>query len=576
MNGTRVCLLLTCLCAIFFLTAPAWGTNHALIIGVGAYPHLPSKDRLEGPSHDVRALTETLTTFCDFAPENITRLVDSQATHKAILKALGGMKNKTRPGDFIFIYFSGHGTSWNDNDTAILNMDANTGALVPVDFSLNAPLEDMREKLIIGKRDLFPIIQDLEQGRNVLTIFDACYSGQTVRSCFPSRVARGKTRHLTLPANNEKMVDDYDDDDDEPPSSYGEDTIKRPSYPYNNTVYISAAGDYEEAMDIDTQTIQAGFTTVDGHPHGALTNALLHALQGTAGADIDGNGSLTYMELKNSVSTAVSRDFKHTPCMLYPENWQDIPKRVAFRIPPSSPPEDISASIHTTLGVKLEGAARKLKPEIEALPNIKTVTGDYDVLVTPARATTAGGQDLFHFYLPNQTLLATIPAREVPQWLSRQVRVRELTGLNYPPAGFHVFTEVLGGGGVLLEGSSMGFRMQNDGDSWLLLINIDSTGIINVLYPAFPNEIPMVPAGKGVNMPDMAKVIPPNFGTEYLKAFAFKKPPTDLTYFMGAAFTPDDPKFNRFMEMVSKPGPAAQMTISVKTAARGDVISGGN
>lgn len=567
-NVAVVCLRMICLSVIFFSTAPAWGTNHALLIGVGAYPHLLFREQLEGPPNDVQALAETLTAVCDFTPENITRLVDQQATHAAILKAMGGMRNKTRPGDFIFIYFSGHGTSRHNKKTGILNMDTNTGALVPVDFKTNTTPEKMMEKLIIGKRDIFPIIKELEQGRSVLAIFDACYSSQTVRS-LPSLVVRGKPRYVNLP------IDDDDEADDDS-FTYGTDTIKRPPYPYANTVYISAAGDFEPALDIDTQTIQAGFVTVDGHPHGALTNALLHALQGTARANIDGDGYLTYMELNNSVRTAVVRDFGHTPCMLYPEHWQDIPSRMAFRVSSSPPPEDITPNIQTILGVRLEGTAQKLKPEIEALPHIKTVTGDYDVLVIPTPTATSDAQPLFHLYLPNQTLLATVPADEVSQRLSRQVRVRELTGLDYPPAGFHVFTELLGGGGVLLEGSSIGFRMQNDGDAWLVLINIGPTGVINMLYPAFPNETPMVPAGKGVSLPDVAEVVPPNFGTEYLKAFAFKKPPADLTYFMGAAFPPEDPRFDRFMEMVTHSGPAAQMTIRVKTAARADVTSAGN
>ena len=35
---------------------------------------------------------------------------------------------------------------------------------------------------IIGKRDLRPIFAELERERRVLVIFDACFSGKTVRS----------------------------------------------------------------------------------------------------------------------------------------------------------------------------------------------------------------------------------------------------------------------------------------------------------------------------------------------------------------------------------------------------------
>lgn len=555
-----------CLAVLFYLTIPAWATNHALLIGVGSYPHLPLKDQLDGPPHDVRALTDTLTTACDFAPENITCLVDKAATRTAILQAMGGMKSQTRPGDFIFIYFSGHGTSQHNNKAASLTMGAHTGALVPVDFSTDGSPEAMLERLIIGKRDLFPVIDDLEKDRHVLAVFDACYSGQAIRSPLP----RGKFRYVALP------VDALDDSEDDAPAAYGTDTIQRPPYPYVNTVYISAADAFEEAMDIDRKTIYQGFMTVDGLPHGAMTNALLRAMQGKAGADVDGDGYLTYAELYTNIRNAVNRDFAHTPCMLYPENRQDMTKRIAFRIPSPPPPENISTNIRTTLRVKLAGTARALKSEVAALSGIETVDGEYDVLVTPFAAKTNGTETIFRLYLQNQTLLATVPSGEVIQRLSRQVQVQKLTALDYPPAGFHVFTEAIGGSGLLLEGSFIGFRILNDADAWLLLINIGPTGAINVLYPAFENEMPMVPAGKGVNMPDVAKVVPPYFGTEYLKAFAFKKRPGDLKHFMGATFTPDDPEFNRFMKMVTNAGPATQMTIRVKTAARAELSSAGN
>ncbi|MEW6267650.1 MAG: hypothetical protein AB1641_31645 [Thermodesulfobacteriota bacterium] len=64
--------------AAFYVNS-ALAANHALLIGIGRYPHLADRQQLEGPPHDVAALERMLTVAWGFEPENIAALVDGQA-----------------------------------------------------------------------------------------------------------------------------------------------------------------------------------------------------------------------------------------------------------------------------------------------------------------------------------------------------------------------------------------------------------------------------------------------------------------------------------------------------------------
>ena len=104
----------------------ASAANHALLIGIGQY----QTRVLEGPPHDVAALKTVLASRYDFNTANIRTLVDQEANRKRILSELDQLIHRSRSGDRIFIYFSGHGTSRRD-DLMALPLPHASGALVP-------------------------------------------------------------------------------------------------------------------------------------------------------------------------------------------------------------------------------------------------------------------------------------------------------------------------------------------------------------------------------------------------------------------------------------------------------------
>ena len=70
---------------------------------------------LEGPPNDVESLAEALVADWGFAPWEIEKLVGATASRAHVLEALDRMVERTRPGDHVLIYFSGHGISGHDH-----------------------------------------------------------------------------------------------------------------------------------------------------------------------------------------------------------------------------------------------------------------------------------------------------------------------------------------------------------------------------------------------------------------------------------------------------------------------------
>ncbi len=539
---------------IFFILAPpgADAANHALLIGVGEYEHIDESYWLQGPPYDVSALKEVLETTWGFRSDHITTLVNDKARRGKILSELSALDKKTKSGDSLFIYFSGHGVSAYDPRSKKLGLDPLTGALAPADFTFGSP-DEMRKGLIIGARDLRPVFEKLEKNHRLLVVFDACYSGYTVRALR----GVGKARNLPM---------EWEDLTGEAPGEFGASTLKRPEYPYKNIVYLSASSMREIAVDITREDIDNGVETMDGKPHGAFTNALLKGLRGAADANHD--SVITHRELYSLAREEVSRRFLHTPGMLYSEKNRDVIDTPVFggRIGKNAPEGVLLPD--RELMVKIEGLDPPLARRIAGVDGLKVVKGGEDIRVSRKR-------DVFRLHLSNGYPLAALPAGkpdQVVERLARQVKIKGLVGLSIKGQRFNVFVELTGPDGVLVEGDEVGFRVDVEADSYLLLINIDPTGFINVIYPYKREELAVRKANVDLRLSEIGEVQPP-FGVEYIKAFAFRRRPPGLAGLVAGEFDPMDKRFSGLMDLLRIYGrDGAQTTIQVKTCAKKDIV----
>jgi hypothetical protein len=539
----------TALVAVLLACAPsafAQGTKHALLVGVGDYIYdVPD---LEGPPHDIQALQKSLTGKWGFDPRNIKVLLDHDATKAGILAALDSLSTRTKPSDYVFIYFSGHGTS--SFERSDLGLDGNTGAVVPADFNLEAP--DLRAGLVVGSRDLRPRLEKLDKDREVFVVFDSCYSGAAVRSLR----AVGRPRYVPMPTRGLA-----------PPASavaeedFGALTAKSPPYPYTNTLYISAASKSESARDVTSVDIGSGRAkTVDGKPHGALTNSLLDALSGSS--DTNHDGMVSYEELYEFIRDEVTEGFPQQPQLLIPEakvatlKTTPIFRTKAFSVAPVA----TAAAAPPSAGsfrVRLEKVPAPVAQKIRAARGVTVTDGGYDLMV----ALEGDTYTLFH---GSGDVLASFPGaatQEVVERVSRQVAVQELIDLTFPAQDFNVTVSIPGDRGFLIRNAQFSIEFASDKDAYILLLTVDNAGKVGVLYPYEVSEL--VPARKG-GFSDV-KVSPP-FGTEYLKVFAFREKPQGFDKWRDAKFLPTGPELGQLLQMIrTARGSKAQGRLKVVT-----------
>ncbi len=556
-------LLKTTLISLFlvFSSGSLAAERHALLIGIGDYPK--PIVRLDGPVHDVEALHQRLVDDWGFKSGNITSLVDATATRAAILGQLDRLATTTRPGDYLFIYYSGHGTSAFNDESRFegAELDKWTGALIPHDFD-RLESTDWTKRLIVGRRDLRPRLAALDRDRNVFVIFDTCFSGNSVRSISKRRV-RWVPPTITrgTPSSGTRSIGHLDDpfDDD---AIFGAATAREQDYPYRRLIYMSAARKYERAEDIPS------WETIDQRPHGAMTNALLKGLDGAA--DTDGDDQLTYGELYRFVQDEVSENHQHMPQMLYPESRPELVQNPVFAHRPrtftAAPTAPAVAQGADELRVRLDRDLNHLRVQIERLPQVR-IADDYAYDVAVERR----NDGLIALYHSSGDLIASgfgAPPTRLLERLARLAQVQALVDLSYPRQHFDLSLELSTGQGFLTRDQRFDITARGDRPAFLLLLNIDKTGTVSVLYPIHEREL-----RRQHGLRETFEVVPP-YGTEYLKLFAFSRPPAGLERWIGRRIDAHDPNLDQLLRLLETPRVESAQT-RLKVVTVGELLSDG-
>ncbi len=167
-------LALTLLLILISALSTAQAAKQALLIGISDYsasglPNLP------GAKNDVERMAEVLRKRFGFsgAQDSITTLLDAQATHRGIAQAFATLREKSHPGDQVFVYYSGHGSQTPD-----LNGDEPS----------KAEENDRYDVLDDQIRDWLGQIGQ-ETGEMVIFVSDSCHSGSVSRGEVTVRAA---------------------------------------------------------------------------------------------------------------------------------------------------------------------------------------------------------------------------------------------------------------------------------------------------------------------------------------------------------------------------------------------------
>ncbi len=186
------------------LSSPALAEKYALLVGISDYPR--AEDQLFGPANDV-ALMWTVLRQRGFEPENIVVLADrvnqedgpvpisGAPTYGVIIEALARMGERAEPGDFLFLYLSGHGSQVPEfADTgATREPDGLNEIFLPLDVGSWRNEEERVENSLVDDEvgTLIHAIRD--KGATVWVVVDACYSATMTRSAGDSAL-RYRTR----------------------------------------------------------------------------------------------------------------------------------------------------------------------------------------------------------------------------------------------------------------------------------------------------------------------------------------------------------------------------------------------
>lgn len=518
--------------------------NHALLIGIGKY-----KTRtLEGPPHDVAALRVVLAANYGFKPENIHTLVNQEAVKARILDEIKQLAHRTRPGDRIFIYFSGHGTSRRD-DLMALPLPHGSGALVPADFSADPEksVETLMSQLIVGRRDLRPVLEQLDRDRQVLMVFDTCFSGNAVR-------AAGVDNSLN-PSRYFKLDSRSVFDEERSIGSFEENLIQDQAYPYRNIFYISASSENEIAKDIQRDLLYL-YPTIDGKPHGALTDSLLRVLDGQVQTDTNNDGKWSQMELYAALRSLVQKRFKQTPQALpkHGDNADDLHARAFFMRSGGglAARTGTPAVSKPVLRIVIDDNLPLLSEHVSRIDGVMIVNEAPDLIIS-------GDGDAVVLALPNGHLLCRFTSFDIHQVedrIRRHLRIQPLINLVYPQQQFNVGLELTGSyqKSIIGEDEVFGFQISTEKPAYLLLIDVDPSGAVHVLHPFEASELQPLMPGENRILKGRFRAHWP-FGTETVKLFAFTHKPQSFELFQGREdIHPDSTLFTNLERLVGVRG----------------------
>ncbi|MEN8217059.1 MAG: caspase family protein [Pseudomonadota bacterium] len=203
----------------FALTAD----KHALLIGIQDYSDTPFNS-LKGPLNDIELTKGVLRERFGFQNKDFIILLDAQATHTGIEKAFKRLIERVRPDDFVYIFYSGHGSQTDD-----LNGDERSGKdQTWVSYGARSSADNK-------DKDNYDVLDDeinawlsalYAKTEKVVFVSDSCHS---------ATVARG-------PAAPIRAVKD-----DKRPHLLGQQTYTQP--PTARGIRVGAARDHESAIE---------------------------------------------------------------------------------------------------------------------------------------------------------------------------------------------------------------------------------------------------------------------------------------------------------------------------------------
>lgn len=174
----------------------------ALLIGINRYRHVGD---LDGAVNDVKRVRHFLEDHIGVPAENITALVDEQATRAAMIEALLelGRRDDLQPGDQVLVHYSGHGANMRDPRPGSKTPSGYIESLVAHDSGRGG--EYNIPDYIFGA-----LLRRIGEKAHLTVVLDCCHSGsgtrreERSRQCDPDERMPEKLDAATIDALEER------------------------------------------------------------------------------------------------------------------------------------------------------------------------------------------------------------------------------------------------------------------------------------------------------------------------------------------------------------------------------------
>nr|WP_242533245.1 caspase family protein [Niveibacterium umoris] len=170
----------------------------ALLVGVSEYPVLDKNFQLEGPRNDIQRLRDLLQQR-SFAANHMTVLADGVPgasglpTRAAILNALDQLALQSAKGDYVLLYFSGHGSQQPADRNTPEGRDEADGLFeifLPRDIGAWNDEGQTVQNALVSHELRRAVDRIIDKGAFVWAIFDSCHSATMVRGAGDSSEVR--------------------------------------------------------------------------------------------------------------------------------------------------------------------------------------------------------------------------------------------------------------------------------------------------------------------------------------------------------------------------------------------------
>jgi hypothetical protein len=314
----------------------SWAQNSgsqrtALIVGIGQYgsPDIPS---LSGVVFDMDSARQ-MALAMGIEAKNISMLRDGAATKANILSQFKKLSDNTPEGARAFIYFSGHGTRWQDPQAGgcvegLLTYDGQT----------------LTHKEIAQATDKLS-----QKADKVIALFDACHSGGVTQAG-----TRGLNTALSTPLFAPKFF---------LKAGAGQDICSQPS----NMVSRSLFGEATRLNALAENFVQITSSRPDevsfDEPGkgGLATQGIRDCLLGQA-KDLDGSGAVSMTEIQMCAQEIINAKLANSP-NLKPHHVHVLGTRnlipVAVAKPPPAPEKPVTIAMAPVLPAPSQSVAVK-------------------------------------------------------------------------------------------------------------------------------------------------------------------------------------------------------------------------